>query len=399
MKVRSLITVTVFLAICVASFAQQNLFISQNIESAVVSDDNTVIFRFIAPDAHSVQIAGDFVQTTEASQRIAGIVGCNVVDMQKGEDGVWFYKTQPLPSEFYSYVFLVDGVATIDPNNPHVFRDSKTICNVFLVGHGQADLYAVKDVPHGTLRNQWYHSDGIGYDRRLNVYTPAGYESNPEKRYPVLYLLHGGGGDEDEWILYGRACQIMDNLIAQGKTLPMIVVMPNGHAEQSASLGQSSAGYVKNNTTGVKPEANAYEYNFMEIVNFIDSNYRTIADKSGRAIAGLSMGGGHTINIARTFPGTFDYVGMFSSGIQGEINENIPINKNYMQTLQNMKDKGLKMFWFSVGNKDTALEHQKNLRLKFEEIDLPYTYVETSGGHVWLNWRIFLSQYTQLLFR
>ena len=132
---------------------------------------------------------------------------------------------------------------TIDPNNVYVYRDFATTSNVFIVGNGKADLYKVNKVPHGTLAHRWYHSDGMKMDRRINIYTPAGYEQSGDRKYPVLYLLHGMGGDEDEWTTFGRAAQILDNLIAQGKAEPMIVVMPNGHAAMEAAPGESSLGY------------------------------------------------------------------------------------------------------------------------------------------------------------
>ena len=391
---RKNIFIAVFAAVLAGTqlFAQQNLFISQDIESAVVNPDNSVTFRFIAPKAHSVQIAGDFADVV-ADNPIGGMVGTGLIDMVEGEDGLWAYTTKPLESELYSYMFVVDGIATIDPNNPHVYRDFGTVNNVFLVGGGQADLYAVKDVPHGTLSSRWYHSDGIGKDRRMNVYTPYGYE-NSSKRYPVLYLLHGSGGDEDEWVVFGRTCQIMDNLIAQGKAEPMIVVMPNGHAEMQAAPGESSLGYYK--PFHFRDPENKFVNNFMEIVKFVDKNYRTIAKKSGRAVAGLSMGGGHTVNISRKYRNTFDYVGVFSAGIgRGNIVDQAVLDEEFAQ----QKNDGVKLYWIGCGNEDMVYSSCEALREELDKVGMEYTYYENGGGHVWKNWRIYLSIFAPLLFK
>lgn len=371
--------------------AQQNLFSSQDIQSAVVNPDNTVTFRFIAPKAHKVQIAGDFADVV-ADNPIGGMVGTGLIDM-KETDGVWEYTSKTLPSELYSYMFVVDGIATIDPNNPHVYRDFGTVNNVFLVGNGQADYYAVKDVPHGTLSARWYHSDGIGKDRRMNVYTPYGYENNKSK-YPVLYLLHGSGGDENEWVIFGRTCQIIDNLIAQGKAQPMIVVMPNGHAEMQAAPGESSLGYYK--PFHFRDAENKFVKNFMEIINFIDNNYRTVNKKSGRAVAGLSMGGGHTVTVSRMYRNTFDYVGVFSAGLFGRGGEtDADLDAQFSQ----QKNDGVKLYWIGCGNEDFVYKSCESLRQELDKVGLSYTYYENDGGHVWKNWRIYLSIFAPLLFK
>jgi len=389
---KNIILTAIALTIAVFSAsAQQNLFVSQDIQSAVVNPDNTVTFKFIAPKAHKVQIAGDFAEVV-AENPIGGMVGTGLIDMEE-KDGVWEHTTKPLPSELYSYMFVVDGIATIDPNNPHVYRDFGTINNVFLVGNGQADYYAVKDVPHGTLSARWYHSEGIGIERRMNVYTPYGYENNKSK-YPVLYLLHGSGGDEEEWVVFGRTCQIIDNLIAQGKAEPMIVVMPNGHADMQAAPGESSLGYYK--PFHFRDPENKFVKNFMEIVNFIDSNYRTIKKKNGRAVAGLSMGGGHTVNISKMYRNTFDYIGVFSAGLFGRGGEpDAAIEAQFTQ----QKNDGVKLYWIGCGKDDFVYQSCENLRKELDKVGLSYTYYENEGGHVWKNWRIYLSIFAPKLFK
>ena len=373
------------------SQAQQNLFGGQDIKSGVVNDDQTVTFRFIGPHAKSVQVAGDFVEIV-ADNPIGGLVGTGLVNMTKETDSLWTYTSRPLQSDLYSYLFVVDGIATIDINNVHVYRDFATISNVFVIGNGQADLYKVNDIPHGTLAHRWYKSTSLGVDRRVNIYTPPGYESS-DRRYPVLYLLHGSGGDENEWVTFGRAVQIVENLIHQGKAEPMILVIPNGHVHMQAAPGESSWGYYKPEHFRNRPPAAAtYEQSFPEIIDFVDSNYRTLANKEGRAIAGLSMGGGHSMRISRMYENTFDYVGLFSAaGAVTTDQDAAELKKQF--------DNGLKLYWMGIGTADILYNSSVQYRAKMDEMGLKYTYVETEHAHIWKCWRIYLSLFTPLLFK
>lgn len=382
------------------TYAQQNLFAAQNIESPVVNADNTVTFRLIAPNAKAVEIAGDFMRASKKNP-VGGQVGTGLIECTKDSAGVWTYTTHPLESELYSYVFVVDGVSTIDPNNVYVFRDFATISNVFIVGKGKADLYTVHDVPHGTLRARWYHSDILKMTRRINVYTPAGYEDNMKKHYPVLYLLHGMGGDEDEWVHFGRVCQIMDNLIAQGKAVSMIVVMPNGHAGMEAAPGESNLGFYKPRYFNHGTMDGEFETAFPEIVNFVDKYYRTIPDCDHRAISGLSMGGFHSLYIAINNPEKFGWVGMFSAaiGISNTNNSNSPIYQNFDNKLKRLYNSHLHLLWTGIGTDDFLYKNNKDFREKLDKAGYKYTYLETGGGHIWKNWRIYLSQFAPLLFR
>ncbi|WP_321373195.1 alpha/beta hydrolase-fold protein [uncultured Draconibacterium sp.] len=371
--------------------AQQNLFGGQDIESAVVNEDNSVTFRLIAPDAKSVSVAGDFAQVAEENP-VGGVVGTGLLPMTKDADGMWSYTTKPLKSEMYMYLFDVDGVATIDINNPYVYRDYATVSNIFVVGNGQGDLYEVNDVPHGSLAHHWYDSKALETDRRINVYTPPGYESSNEN-YPVLYLLHGFGGDEDEWVSFGRATQILDNLIAQGTATPMIVVMPNGHTAMEAAPGESSMGFYKPGREKDRADVRgAFVDNFHEIIDFVESNYRVKEEKAYRAIAGLSMGGGHAINISRTYENKFDYVGVFSSAAGGE--------DEFDASLKKQIDNGVEVYWLGVGREDFLLERNQEFRAKLDKLGLDdYIYMETGNGHVWKCWRLYLSEFAPLLFK
>ena len=262
---------------CIASFAQQALWGKSNLVSPEIHDNNTVTFRLSAPKAVKVQLTGDFLNE-------------GVVDLKEGKDGVWEFTTpEPLAPELYSYAFVVDGLRMLDPSNVFLNRDVNTIVNIFIIGGGQGDLYKVNNVPHGTVSKVWYDSKVLEKKRRMTVYTPAGYETSG-KRYPVFYLLHGSGGDEEAWMDLGRTSQILDNLIAQGKAEPMIVVMTNGNGAREATPAHSSEGMKQPDNRTARGRAGAFEESFPEIVNYIDKHYRTIKKKSARAIAGLSMG-------------------------------------------------------------------------------------------------------------
>ncbi|NJO69884.1 MAG: esterase, partial [Bacteroidetes bacterium] len=212
---KSILATIILTVISLGSNAQQALWGGDEIISPEINANNSVTFRFIAENAKEVKISGDWLPADGWKPGTAA--------MTRGEKGVWTYTTDVLPSELYSYSFIVDGIRCTDPNNVYLIRDVASVTNVFIVGNGQADLYKVNSVPHGTVARRWYDSPGNGNKRRLTIYTPAGYETSKEK-YPVLYLLHGMGGDEEAWIALGRTAQILDNLIAQGKAKPMIVV-------------------------------------------------------------------------------------------------------------------------------------------------------------------------------
>lgn len=284
MKTKLLILGTT-MALASSVLAQQSLDFSRQkpIISPEISTNNTVTFRLLAPNAKEVKISGDWLTAQGWTPGSAA--------MSKDENGVWSYTSPELPSELYNYYFNVDGLKVADPNNVYFTRDVANVVNIFIIGGGQADLYKVTDVPHGSVTRCWYESKTLGTTRRLTVYTPPGYETSKES-YPVLYLLHGMGGDEEAWMALGRASQIMDNLIAQGKAKPMIVVMPNGHVGNAAAPGESSQGFYKPDMMSMRGGfEGAMETSFKDIIQFVESTYRVKADQVDRAIAGLSMGG------------------------------------------------------------------------------------------------------------
>ena len=215
--------------------AQQALWSGAQVVSPQINEDNTVTFRYSGPNVIRVQVTGDFLPPQKISTPNGEFEVPGIAELTQNQNGVWEYTSAPLEPELYSYSFIVNGQRMNDPSNVYQIRDVATVTSIFIVGGGQADLYKVSDVPHGTVSKVWYDSPSLGMRRRMTVYTPAGYEESGRIRYPVLYLLHGMGGDEQAWMELGRASQILDNLIAQGKAKPMIVVMPNGNASQEAA--------------------------------------------------------------------------------------------------------------------------------------------------------------------
>ena len=392
---KRLTALIVALLIGVTMFAQQALWGSAPVVSPEIHGNNTVTFRFKAPKAVRVQLTGDFLPV----QKNAKFEAPGIVDLKEGQEGVWEYTTpEPLKPELYSYSFIVNGLRVNDPANVYLIRDVSTLTNIFIIGGDRADFYKVNPVPHGTVSRVWYDSPALGLERRMTVYTPAGYETGG-KRYPVLYLLHGMGGDEEAWISLGRTAQILDNLIAQGKAKPMIVVMPNGNASQEAAPGESSRGMVPPTMQLPKTMEGSYEQAFPEIVKFIDKNYRTVKSKSGRAIAGLSMGGFHSLHISKQYPDMFNYVGLFSAAIMPNKEASSPIYENMEGKLKVQFDKNPALYWIAIGKTDFLYKANEEYRKLLDKKGYKYTYYESDEGHIWRNWRIYLTEFVPMLFR
>lgn len=282
------------------------------IVSPVVNADNSLTISLFAPNAKKVELTGNFLYAGKEAPDKYADGDWSPQLMNKDTNGRWTLTTAPLKPEFYSYNLIVDGVKITDPKNIYMVRDIGNTYSVALVGGGVDGLYAVKNVPHGTVRKVWYDSPTAGLKRRMTVYTPAGYETS-KRSYPVLYLLHGMGGDENAWEELGRATQILDNLIAEGKAEPMVVVMPNGNISQEAAPGEGSRGFVTAAMRYPKTMDGNFEKAFPDIIQFVEKVYRVKKDKANRAIAGLSMGGFHSIYTALNNPDAFDYIGLFSA--------------------------------------------------------------------------------------
>jgi enterochelin esterase family protein len=369
--------------------AQQALWGGGDVISPEINDDNSVTFRFLAPDAGEVKVSGDWMPSE------GWVPGTE--KMTKLENGIWVFTSGKLDSDLYSYWFVVDGIRTTDPNNVYLIRDVATVFNVFIIGNGKGDLYKVNNVPHGSVCRRWYNSPTLNMQRRITVYTPPGYENSDEK-FPVLYLLHGMGGDEEAWIALGRTSQILDNLIAQDKAKPMLVVMTNGNVAQEAAPGESSKGMYKPSMQLPNTMDGTFEASFKDVISFVDNNYRVKSEKNSRAIAGLSMGGYHTLHISRYYPNTFDYIGLFSAAIMPNENVQSDVYENIDETLTVQMDNAYQLYWIAIGKTDFLFQANVEYREKLDSLGLNYTYVETEGGHTWTNWRDYLSRFVQLIF-
>ena len=289
----SLSTLFMLMNMC---YAQQAIFERRDNSSPKFNEDGTVTLNLRAPEAQKVFVSGDCIEK-------------NYQPMEKKGD-YWTYTTKVLSPELYSYRFYVDGVEALDPSSIERSRDVRSFMSTFIVSKEEGDqgyLYKNQNVPHGNMAQVWYNSPSLGMDRRMTIYTPPGYDG--KKKYPVMYLLHGAGGDEEAWPTLGRTQQIMDNLIALGKAEPMIVVMPNGNASDDAS--PLYTGLVKKE----RPKT-SYQESFGDIMSYVNNNYSVKKGAENTAICGLSMGGFHTFSISLLRPGEFDYIGLYSAAIR-----------------------------------------------------------------------------------
>ena len=398
------------LLMSLGSFAQQALFDNVPVISPEVNANHTVTFRLKAPNAQKVQVTGDFLAPKTIDTPMGKYDAPGVADMTKDEKGVWTFTSQTLSPELYSYNLLLDGVKIVDPGSVYITRDITSETNIFILSDKKGDcgdLYTVNEVPHGNVSKVWYDSPTLKMQRRMTVYTPAGYDKG--KDYPVLYLLHGAGGDEDAWTTLGRAQHILDNLIATGKAKPMVVVMTNGNPNCQAAPGEWSAGqYIPSfyGYQGAKPAATMDE-SFPDVMNYVESHYKVAKDKAHRAICGLSMGGGHSFDISRRFPTKFDYIGLFSAGLhvgttgdfRNDFYKQLQGNEEAKAQLATLFKNKPKLYWIGMGKTDFLYKSSADLRRYFDEKGYKYTYMETEGGHIWRNWRVYLTEFAQKIFK
>ena len=382
----------VFLLAAVSLFAQKE----RTQPEPTINQDNTVTFHFTAPEADSVFVDGDFLPGGKRNRL-----------MKKGENGLWEYTTEsPLAPEIYTYSFRLAGERVLDPYNIFLWRNCASFYNIFIINGERTRNYVNKDVPHGAVAKVWYPSSSFNNSRRMSIYTPAGYNPRGGKKYPVFYLLHGAGQDEDSWLGFGRLAQIMDNLISEGRVKPMIVVMPNGNVSQQAAPLQGSDSYTLPTFFPPGTMNGEFEESFNEIISFVESNYRVKKSKEARAIGGLSMGGFHSIYISANNPNLFGYVGLFSPVLDPSIaqpanNPGCELSEIYINLEQKLKTQFEKapLYWIGVGGADPYKPQVEKLRTLLDKNNLPYTYYPTDGGHVWTNWRIYLEEFLPLLFQ
>lgn len=374
--------ITALLLLAGAALAQQGPRPPQFV-SPEVTADRKVTFRLHAPNAEAVMLTGGDIPNNGKG-----------TPLTKGAEGVWEVTMGPLVAGAYRYQFNIGGVPVLDPRNPAVSESNNNAWSLAVVPG--SEVFDVRDVPHGALSAITYQSSALNRTRRMHVYTPPGYEKSTAK-YPVFYLLHGASDSDDSWSSVGRANFIVDNLIASGKAKPMIVVMPAGHTTR--------AGFA------VPGGADEFARDFLQdVMPYVEKNYRVLTDRSSRAIAGLSMGGGQTLSIAIPNLGKFAYVGVFSSGLFQMFGTNrgpapaAAQGPNWEQ--QNLKvlddeslRKGLKLFWFGTGKDDFLVKTTQQTVELFKKHGFDAKYDETEGAHTWLVWREYLQTFTPQLFR
>lgn len=349
------------------------------VESPELMDGRKVAFRIHAPEAKAVRLGGSDVPGLGQGGR----------EMARGAEGVWEVVMGPLEPGSYRYRFQVDGVPVMDPRNP---KTSESNANAWSLVHVPgADFMDEREVPRGAVSRVGYHSKTLGRFRRMHVYTPPGYERG-EGRYPVFYLLHGAFDSDESWSTVGRAGTILDNLIAEGRARPMIVVMPAGHT------GPFRFG------AGFNDE---FEREFgADIVPLVEARYRVLEGRANRALAGLSMGGAQTLNIGIPHLDQYGYLGVFSSGVfgiaggPGGAAPGPGFEERHRGILEDAaKKEGLKKVWFATGKDDFLIETSRATVAMLRRHQFEVVYRETGGGHTWEVWREYLREFTPQLFR
>jgi enterochelin esterase family protein len=361
---------------------------NDTLKSPEVQSDHRVTFRIYAPKASEVIVRGDWMQAPEP------------VKLTKDDKGVWSATVGPLTPDYYSYTFSVDGVKTLDPKNAEIKQGIAGLDNMFFLPGEETAFEANRPVPHGEIRKVWYPSSTLGTQRRMHIYTPPGYDQSTD-RYPVFYLLHGGGDEDSGWSTIGRAGFILDNLLADKKARPMLVVMPNGMMPRPANFPRIEPGATPT------PEAAAAMAKFQElfpnellkdIIPVVEKNYRVMPGRDNRAVAGLSMGGGQTLAVITGHPDQFAYVGVWSAGVRNPADFE-KRNATFLDNADKVNQQ-VKLFSISVGDKDVlASKGSKDLSELLNKRGIKNELHMSGGGHTWINWRHYLNEFAPKLFR
>lgn len=345
------------------------------IKSPVINDDSSVTFSIGAPNAKEVTV--NFQMKS--------------YPMEKDAEGIWRVTVGPVEPEMYTYNFSVDGLKVLDPANPCMQVGQAPDFSLVNVPSNPPRFDEFQDVPHGDVHILNYYSTAQGVNRKVYVYTPPQYDPSSSKKYPVFYLRHGGGGNETSWYVEGSAVKILDNLLAQNKMVPMVVVMTNGNLEKEVEGGA----YGREGITIMGNEL------FDDVIPLIEKKYRVYTDQENRAIAGLSMGGGQSFYIGLRNVDKFDWVGSFSSGIFGGIQgPGFNAENEVPGILSKSADfnQDLKLLYLSVGEQDSRLEHTQRAVSQFKENNLNLIYETFEGSHEWKVWRHSLANFLKLLF-
>ena len=417
------------IAVAIAAFVLPSASIGQppgfapgpKVVSPEVSADGTVTFRILAPNAQKVMLMDNDIGVMLSGAGPGPLTGSTTpavpagtklpqggLAFNKNADGIWEASFGPVPSGAYRYAFIVDGVRVLDPVNTRTSESNTNVWSMFTVSG--SPLMDTRDVPHGAVASVFYFSQVLNATRRMHIYTPPGYEAGNQK-YPVFYLLHGAMDTDDAWPSVGRACFILDNLIADGKVKPMIVVMPAGHQPGQPAIPPPPQ-------PGAPPAINPFTNEFMtDIMPYVEKNYRTINDRQHRAIAGLSMGGFQTLDIAFLHLDKFSQIGVFSSGAvlgrrpaaapaQGAptaAEPPAPPRPDWEVVHQaNLDDaglkKGTKLIWISTGVDDGLMPNTRSTVDILKKHGFNPVFIESPGAHSWFNWRNYLIEFAPQLF-
>jgi enterochelin esterase family protein len=355
------------------------------VRSPQVNADKTVTFRLVAPHAKDVKLSAQFEKAP--------------VSLTKDANGIWSVTVGPVKPDIYPYSFIVDGTQIMDPSNVAFFPNERFKSSLVDIPGDPALIHSMKDVPHGTVTYEYYPSVE-GTTGSLVVYTPPEYEKNPSAKYPVYYLISGTTDTEEAWFKVGRANLILDNLIAEGKAKPMIIVMPNGNIE--ARIAEQKGGFKPADPADREGEeavtrAKNFSKDLMNnVIPYIEKNYRVIPDAGNRAIGGFSRGGGETL---RTAFGNFDkfaYICCYSAYLT-----NAEMEKEYKHVYENptRTNNQIKLLWVSVGNEDFLYKQTVDFMNFLKSKNVNYKSLISSGGHTWMNTKLYLTETAQLLFK
>lgn len=350
------------------------------LRSPVVHDDSRVTLNLRAPKAEKVAVS---------SGELLKLVGAEALKMQRNDDGVWNVTFGPIAPGIYDYAFDVDGLRTTDPLSTHVFGN-RTGSRGYLevpgpAGSPRSDEW--RDVPHGSVTQHWYRSSATNARRSVHIYTPPGYRADDKTRYPVLYLLHGSGDDDRHWSQLGQANVIADNLIADGKARPLIIVMPEGHPAGAVKVEDRDAYFAENRRL--------FERDLLDdVVPLVESNYRVDTDRKSRAIAGLSMGGQQSLDVGLKHYERFAWIASFS-GAARRLDDAIA----KLAADPKRANEALQLLWIGIGKEDFLLESNREFTAKLKELGITHEYRETEGAHNWGVWRIYLAELLPRLFQ
>ena len=372
--------------------------------SPEVSADRMVTFRLSAAQAQNVRVSGSDMPALAGGGRGATSGTPSPGQMTKGENGVWSVTLGPIDPGAYRYNFNVDGITVIDPRNSSISESNTNVWSLVYVPG--SDVFDTKQVPHGAVAAVTYYSTALSKFRRMHVYTPPGYEARGSQKFPIFYLLHGAGDCDEAWTSVGRAGFIFDNLIAEKKMKPMVVVMPAGHTNTATPAGAPLDDFARDFLTDVMPYA--------------EKNYRVMTDRAHRAIAGLSMGGSQTLNVAFHRLEQFAYIGVFSSGASlgggrgaapppgstAPAQAPAPVPGPTAWETAHLADlddpslkKGTKLVWLSTGVTDGLMQNTRNTVEMLKKHGFAPVFKESPGGHTWINWRNYLAEFAPLLFQ